>query len=96
MSYCRHNGKSSQAYVIHSLYGTLECLGCRISGEPMSNGIRYGTFVTYSRMEMIKHLQQHRQLKFKVPFGATRRLKREIRDFGDDTRGKEASQATEV
>jgi hypothetical protein len=83
MSYCRHNGEDSEAYVIGSIMGHLECLGCRITGEPADNGLCYGFFTTHSRTEMIKHLQEHRQRGFKVPFHATRRLKREIRELGD-------------
>lgn len=83
MSYCRHNGMDSEAYVIATVGGHLECLGCRITGEPAENGLRYGFYCTHSRTEMIKHLQEHRQRGFKVPFRATRRLRREIKEVGD-------------
>lgn len=87
MSYCRYNGKDSEAYVIASLMGHLECIGCRITGQPSSDGVVYGYFTTHSRQAMIEHLQEHRQRGYKVPFRATRRLRREIKEKGDTYEG---------
>lgn len=77
MSYCRF-GPGSNAYVIGTS-DSLQCLSCRLM--PVLEW--YDIFVTNSRQAMIDHLQEHRQNKSKVPFSATRRLKREIKQFGD-------------
>jgi hypothetical protein len=88
MAYARSNsGKApfgkkrdrSDVYVIGSGIA-LECMSCRLKPE----GDWYGTFYTVSRSEMVKHLQQHRQVGQKVPWYATRRLKRDIRKIGDE------------
>lgn len=71
---------SSDVYVFGSVFGFLECCACRLRPE----GNWYNTFSTQSRSEMVKHLQEHRQIGHKVPWSATRRLKREIRQIGDD------------
>jgi hypothetical protein len=88
MAYARSNsgrapfGKKrdrSDVYVFGDGY-KIECVGCRLQPE----GEWYASFYATSRAEMVKHLQQHRQVGQKVPWHATRRLKREIRKIGDE------------
>jgi hypothetical protein len=89
MAYARRNSgikpfgykrERSDVYVFGSISGVLECCACRLRPE----GDWFGFFYTKSRSEMVKHLQEHRQIGHKVPWSATRRLKREIRQIGDD------------
>ena len=76
MSYCRM-GDDSNVYVIRNMLGTLECLACRISGEPKEDGLRYGYFAVDLEDEMIEHLLEHRRQGWKVPERAIERLRRE-------------------
>jgi hypothetical protein len=81
MAYARFGFKhkpKSHVYVIGTLY-SLECVSCRL--DPTNP---YGWFDTTSRTAMLKHLQEHRQRRQYVPWAATRRLKREIRQVGDN------------
>lgn len=78
MSYARHNGDDSEVYVIRSISGYLECLGCRITGEPSSNGLRYGYYVVEDEQDMIDHLLKHRAQGWKVPEHALERLRSEL------------------
>lgn len=60
------------------------CSSCRIMPMvPFGDHMWYPDFKTTSRLEMLTHLYQHRQRRSAVPFHATRRLKREIRKYGD-------------
>lgn len=87
MSYCRFNGgldgeERSDAYIIGTVYGRLECMACRL----LPRDGWFDTFSTTSRTEMLRHMQEHRQKKSKVPYRASRRLKREIKELGDEVR----------
>ena len=66
----------SDVYVWGDLSGDLICAG-PVPGR---------TYMTGSRTEMLKYLHACRQSGYKVPRYATRRLKREIRQLGDDSR----------
>lgn len=79
MAYARFSAKS-RVYVWGSAVG-LHCTACRIS--PSETGW-YDEWTTTSRSAMLKHLQEHRQRKQRVPWSATRRLKREIAQTGDN------------
>jgi hypothetical protein len=84
VSYGRHNGTDSEVYVIGSISGFLECLGCRISGEPSSNGLCYGFFATKSRGDMLEHLWDHRNQGWKVAQHTMQRLMDEMEEDGDE------------
>lgn len=79
MAYARFSDKS-RVYVFGDVT-VLQCTACRIT--PRGDGW-WTTFTTKSRSAMLKHLQEHRQRRQYVPWSATRRLKREIRKFGDE------------
>lgn len=87
MAYARRNSgikpfgykrERSDVYVFGGSKG-LECMACRL----LPSGEWFSAFFTTSRSEMVKHLQEHRQVGQKVPWSASRRLKREIRKVGD-------------
>ncbi len=78
MSYARFSDKGSSVYVYGNAY-VLNCVSCRL----LPSDEWFDSFVTTSRTTMIKHLQEHRQMRQKVPFSATRRLRREIIADGD-------------
>lgn len=84
MSYARHNGRDSDVYVIGSISGFLECLGCRISGNPASDGLKYGFFATRSRGDMLEHLWCHRNEGWKVATRTMQRLMDEMAEKGDE------------
>ncbi len=79
MSYARHGGpdSDSEVYVIRTIGGHIECLGCRISGEPAADGLRYGFFCATDEADMIAHLERHREQGWKVPQRAIDRLRSE-------------------
>ena len=79
MAYARFSDKKSNVYV----YGgrdSLNCVACRL----LPTQTWYDTFMTTSRRVMLEHLQEHRQRRSFVPWTATRRLKQEIRKYGND------------
>lgn len=78
MSYCRYNGTDSEVYVIKHISGHLECIACRITGEPASDGLRYGTFTCEEPGDMLEHLWEHRNQGWKVPSRAMDRLLKEM------------------
>lgn len=78
MSYARFDGRESEVYVIATGGGMIECLGCRITGDPSSDGIRYGYFAVNRPEFMLEHLLEHREQGWKVPEYALERLKREV------------------
>jgi hypothetical protein len=82
MAFCRF-GKDSDTYVIGTVE-SLQCLACRITGEPDSDGIRRGLFETKSRSGMASHLLDHRKQGFNVPQTAIMRLGRESEEWGDE------------
>ena len=78
MAYARLIGKSN-VYVWGS-FTKLHCSACRIT--PLDQW--YDEWTTTSRSAMLKHLYKHRAVRSKVPASAIRRLKREIRQVGDE------------
>lgn len=82
MAYARFSETNSDVYVIGS-FVALECMACRLTPDDAG---WFGTFTTNSRSAMLDHLHAHRHRKYKVPFHATRRLKREIKEEGDTYR----------
>lgn len=78
MSYCRKNGEDSDVYLFLHVGGWLECCGCNLDPE-------HPHYIAFSRIEMIKHLGEHRKQGDKVPERAFDRLRRELRMIGDDT-----------
>lgn len=77
MAYARF-GPDSAVYI----YGDAQYLNC-VSCRLLPSGTWYDTFYTNSRQAMIEHIQEHRQVGMKVPFHATRRLRRDIKKEGD-------------
>lgn len=56
MSYCRW-GPHSDAYVIGTLEGKLECCGCGLLSRQFAE--KYGSVYTTTAAEMIAHLEEH-------------------------------------
>ena len=70
MSYCRA-GEQSDLYIIHNIYGYLECM-CKEKG-----------YKTKSRQDMVFHILAHAIKGHKVQQHAVDRLRKEINEKGD-------------
>lgn len=67
MSYCRFWWNDSDVYVFASVYGGIECCGCKLEGDLTVN----------TPEEMIEHLMEHREAGHTVPEFALERLREE-------------------
>ena len=69
MSYCRFvNG---DAYIFENLEGCFECCGCWLS--PDGGGMVFAT-----REELLKHIDDHRQVGHHIPLYVDEQLREEI------------------
>lgn len=90
MSYCRFSNKNwelygikipkSDVYVFESVYGGIECCGCRLTEG------RSPTYDKYS--DMIHHLQKHMEAGHAVPAHVIPMLEEMILTYGDEVDGQ--------
>lgn len=73
MSYCRHNGVTSDLYLYKDVYGGWQCVGC-------------GVFFTIG--DVLKHLEEHKAKGDKIPQHTFERVQKEIDSFGIDWDGE--------
>jgi hypothetical protein len=76
MSYCRWS-KHSDAYVIGTLDGKLECCGCGLLSRQFAE--KYGSVYTATAAEMIAHLEEHVACGDKILHYAFERLRIDAR-----------------
>lgn len=76
MSYCRWS-KHSDAYVIGTLDGKLECCGCGLLSRHFAE--KYGSVYTATAAEMIAHLEEHVACGDKILHYAFERLRIDAR-----------------
>lgn len=55
------------AYVITDETGAYQCRGCRITGQPASNGLRYGLYTARDEAALANHLHDHQQAGSPIP-----------------------------
>ena len=60
MAICRF-GSDSDVYVYYSIYGGLECCGCRLNEK---------VFKARDEREMLSHLERHRAAGHRIPAAA--------------------------